>query len=495
MKRTAGGDADTAFLLALALAGSGVLWACLTDPSWMDGDTADESCWGVPHTDDDPNHGGTKTCPGITVTGTCKAGWERGPDGKCGCPRGYDYDEPTGHCRWGGSSGSGNPGGNPGDDDPGNGNPGGGNPGDDDPGDDWEDDDTVNFAIRMSCTGQGIRGSRITCTAETRNAKGKVSYEWRFSPRDGGPLVWDSGGAAAKLPAVTRTDTESGPTAEWAGIAVQGGTVEVQANDTAGGPPQSDFDTFDVWERGGSWTRLPTVLPLGRETPNFDRPYIDGDTIGDLHGYNADAATGDSLPRAVLQGKGSVWSDLVTDGPNTGYYYAVGHNYGIDRMWNLNSRIDTLGPREIPDAARGDTIDAWTHIMRNGGDPAIMRDGVAAHETFGHNGKNGHQGQLGKAMSTRACGAAASLAERIVAPDFDTAARLAWVIEENAVRAFATASSHHYVFGNVGSRAYYVVRDTVPDPDQFVFYSYRDVQKTKPIYPVFSPGWCDWTNF
>ena len=479
--------ATPAPLVAVVLAATGVIWACLLDPRWMehDGDHDDiGECTGYPKPTEP-----FIPCEGLDVDIPCKPGWERDDNGICSCPRGYELDPITKQCRWAGGSGSpGNPRG-PGSGDPGSGGGGGGGGPDDD---DWPNDDTGDFEVKIRCTGSGIRTEEIHCKAETRNGQGETTFKWTFSPRDGGPLIWDSGGVAPqlKLPDVKHTETTSADTSSWTGMGVQGGIVSVEARDTSGGPSVSQFTSFDVWERGGTWQRLPKRLHLRKETPNIDSAFTSGDPA--LFGYNADVATGSDSTQHILQGQGTAGFDRVRGGPNDGYWYTTGHGYDIDRMWNINSRIDTLGPREIIDTTHGDTIDAWTFLKRKGHDPAKMKEAVAAHETYGHNGQSGHQSQLDKTISTRACGAVGSLVERIVTKDRHTAEVVAEVLENSAAKALALAASHHYVYGNASAEKY-VVRNVVPDT--FFVDSWSDLQQPKPNVTLHYPAWCDWTTF
>ncbi len=68
--------------------------------------------------------------------------------------------------------------------------------------------------------------------------------------------------------------------------------------------------------------------------------------------------------------------DQIMEGPNRGYWYVVGQNYRVDRRWHINKRLDSLkGPKELPDAAHGDTVNHWTYLARRGYDPADLRGG------------------------------------------------------------------------------------------------------------------------
>ena len=154
--------------------------------------------------------------------------------------------------------------------------------------------------------------------------------------------------------------------------------------------------------------------------------------------------------------------------------------------------LDTVGPKEIPDTLQGDSVNAWTYLARKGYDPAPMREGTKAHETRGHNDRNGHHGQFEKAMSTRACGAAASLLERVVAGKEAEAKKLMEAIETNARRAFFAAGHHYHVFGNVNAEPY-VVRD--PTPDTFFVATRWDARRPKRAVSPEEKTWCDWTNF
>ena len=126
----------------------------------------------------------------------CRSGLVLGANGHCNDPNWDDLGESGGGGGGGGGGGSGGGG-------------GGGNTGNND--DDDRDPDA--FSVSLICAPAEVkRGQRVDCDATARNAKGEVTYTWRFIPKNGGVDVWPVGDPV-DLPEVHDTTKSS----NWGG--------------------------------------------------------------------------------------------------------------------------------------------------------------------------------------------------------------------------------------------------------------------------------------
>ena len=301
-----------------------------------------------------------------------------------------------------------------------------------------------------------------------------MTYEWVFTPEGGGAEIWDFGGYTEPLPQVRATTTSG----TWSGTAAHGGMVVVSARDTTNATV-GDTAHFSVADRGWGIT---ATFTRGANLTNY---VIAGAVLGE----NADAPIGGSSSSGnIVKGVASASVGSVASGPNHGYAYMVSQRYSVARFWRVNVRLTSSGPAEVPDVARGDTVNHWTYLARRGYSPQYALSGTMAHEGYGQYGAKGHQGQIEAALTTSACGDAASLGDRIVAETEGRARTLVDAVEDAAFKAVSMASSHYYVHNNHSGSpvAYFAPGDTT---GSIVFHT--DGQDRMPGYPT--PVGCLWS--
>ena len=319
-----------------------------------------------------------------------------------------------------------------------------------------------------------VRGETLTCWADPIDFSASVSYSWTFTPSD------------FTLPGVQKDGGSS-----WSGVLVAGGVVAVTAQDTV----NSDSATVrvHVWKR--DW-----FTSFKRQAGfTFNLPIV---VTSDALGLNTSA-----LPPfvssfwQVLEGKGESKLAEVVGGPNDGYWYVESHNYAVDRLEWVNSRLTAGVAAEIPDG--GVTVNAWTYLASRGFTPQLTQDGAWAHEgmggPLGPNGK-GHSGQMQKANTASACGDAAALAEPIVGSTESEVDDAVKDVEYWARRTFSVATDHHFVYGNYPPNAALVLFDssaainpgTNPGTNPRIVPGIQDQQ----IFQVVpQPPGCTWSNF
>ena len=396
-------------------------------------------------------------------------------EGECVCRRGLERDAETDNCEFTGIPPIGDPvtsvswGGE--------GNLGGG---DDDDNDDDENDDEEGEKLRieLKCSTWAPRGDRADCAVTPQNAHGDVTYRWRFAPspervpiRTGveGPLL-------EPLEALGMDST-------WKGKAAAGGKVSVMAEDsTRFAHAHVRFEVDD----GGYTT------PVGLEEGDRITDYLWGDggkILGERVGRNANGPTVGSSYGAldIIMDRAGV--HVVEAGPNRGYAIVRYDRYSAVRYRQINERLDSTGPKEIP---YGDTLARhWDYLKAKGYDPSRFLDGVMAHEGYGRIGRKGHQGQIEKALTVEACGDAGAIAARIVAPTAQVAEELMEQTEAIADTAFLMAALHDHVYGNMGASGAVGVA-WAPNESPKIFVHYDEMADTS--YNFSSPG-CDWSSF
>lgn len=298
-------------------------------------------------------------------------------------------------------------------------------------------DDIEGFFVTLDCTPSVERGQHVTCRAEPHGVEDEsdVLYSWKFVPAGGVPL---RGGALwENLEEVSRDSVKS---ATWTGRGVWGGTVRVTAVDGEG-LQGIGTNAFHVDPR--NWTTRDSLL-RGDSLTN----YINGNR--DKLGMNSDGKPNSSSSSVLDILKGSSAVAVVADGPNKGYAYVESHDYHVKRYWHVNERLLASGPAEIPDTGRS-PVNAWTYLTRRGKNPALLLAGTTAHERYGQNGAKGHQGQIKKVLTPKACGDVAALLEPLVADTKAKAERLRNIFEWAADSAFVMGVLHNHVYGNHGT--------------------------------------------
>ena len=113
---------------------------------------------------------------------------------------------------------------------------------------------------------------------------------------------------------------------------------------------------------------------------------------------------------------------------------------------------------------------------------------MEAHESYGQNGRPGHQLQFGKAVNTSTCKDAAGIAERVVADNPSEALKIVEKIERLAGQAFGYSSYHHIVHGNyTGHIVIFDPNDTLPPRAE------PEADAPMPA-PQWNPDECRWTG-
>ena len=397
---------------------------------------------------------GEKPCPGFGKL------WDPIHE-KCRCIGGMELDD-NGVCRFQG-------------DPPGDGGPatsiGGsiGNPGETDP-------DDKKLKVTLRCTpGAPTPGTLIECEAKPRNAEGSVAYKWRFAPDPERVPVRDG----MTGPVLPRVEVEGTRDSVWGGEVAAGGKVSVQAVDSV------RFAHAHVSFDMSHGHTTPVSFSEGAKLTD----HLWGDSLGRKMGMNANAF-GNYTIGGIMQGKGARVS-TVASGPNRGYATVNYHAYRVDRYRQINERLFSNGPMEIPD---GDsTVRHWDWLKSRGYDPSRLLDGLLGHEGYGrYFGTKGHQGQIEKAVTVKACGDVGAIASRIVAPTEARAEQLRDLAEGIADTAFAMSTLHNHVHGNLGaSGAMGVLWAPGQSPKPKLF---RDSYDPKKEYGFSSPG-CDWNSF
>ncbi len=201
------------------------------------------------------------------------------------------------------------------------------------------------------------------------------------------------------------------------------------------------------------------------------------------------AAASSATPCVRRHGGDGATVHEVRTGPNTGYYFVDYWSYSVHRYRQINERLFSNGPKEIPD---GDsTVRHWDLLKKYNRPPELALAGTWAHEGYGQNGAKGHQGQIEKALRWGKCGDAGRIAARIVAPTFEKARDLRDATEEIADTAFVMATLHNHVYGNHGAGSPVVFWKT---GEAWRIGNHQDRHNPKQNYSFSSPG-CDWRSF
>jgi hypothetical protein len=194
----------------------------------------------------------------------------------------------------------------------------------------------------------------------------------------------------------------------WAGRLVVPGTVTVVARYE--GQDASDSAQIVIMPRG--WA-TPSTEPaeLGRLDIQLNDSTLGVD--GTL-GRNVDIASGQWVAKynGVLPDP-----DTVLTGPNEGYIYYSTQAFRLNRGYQINRRLYSDGPAEVPIA--GKMYNHWNatieYPQQSKPNPGLsdLSEGVIAHELRGRNAGFGHQGTMEAAVMGDVCGNIGLRLERI----------------------------------------------------------------------------------
>jgi hypothetical protein len=244
----------------------------------------------------------------------------------------------------------------------------------------------------LSCAPHGVtRGSFVRCVVtigHTRMGDREVAG-WAFS--DGSSYITARGGSA-----------------EWAGPAVQSGTVTATLADgtTTEGSltvnPRGWTWATDAWSEFSSGTGTPCL----DHTPTYRSPTSPGPVVGLANGVNigmgwtdCNAGQRNIQPDSYAPAGDGFTAVTVASGPNRGMHYIQSARLRLRRESTFNLGMFPYAPR-VPLAGeqltRCGTPDNGFHANWNefsrcmGADPNGYIEGVRAHEGYGTTGHNGH---------------------------------------------------------------------------------------------------------
>lgn len=342
--------------------------------------------------------------------------------------------------------------------------------------------DSTFHIVSLACTPSPVvRANTVSCDATwapTNIPAGEILFEWRFT----GDSVWvfPAANAPAFDPPPPVDSTGSG-VSKWSGSAVLGGRVSLRA--TWQGDVDSSSTKLSVSARTNPLfgdlpvTFDPVVADMVTDSTKIlaQQPNPDpGGGLG-LGGQNYDTRTKNGNITEVIHGLPMQAS--VPSGPNRGLWYVVDPGVQSTRGARLRTWISgrespklnyTLSSGLLTNRgllqARRKTLKSKLAMHP---DSAVFVNGIWAHETYGQNGRKGHQGQIElAAKSLPTCGRVPQILEGVVAADSTTARFIAgvFVLEEGKKSLYA-AAWHDHVYGNYSNAPYYEVVSKVTVAD------------------------------
>lgn len=324
--------------------------------------------------------------------------------------------------------------------------------------------DPDEFAVKVRCPSNILRGAEGTCTATVTPVSARVIL-WEFLPD---PVI-----IHPKMGPVDMADPvpRAGDLRYWTGVLVMSGTVRVTA--TYNGQDKSASTVIQVNPR--SWAT--EIRWAGRLDDITDWPlYLDRDL---LYGAHVNVSTGSVL--AEFDGMNAAANrEIVSDEPNKGYEFIKAHPIAIHNGYRLNSFLmdyNTVRDILVEESLRN----RWEALQSMGwGNPMEIIEGVRAHETYGRPGTRGHQGESEKAVSGERCGNVARRLERIAGKPTAVVRELS-AAERVALEFLDILTGHHQVHSNLPEPGAPHVLRTSDDPspvlDRYVDYQ-RPLHRT-----------------
>lgn len=156
-----------------------------------------------------------------------------------------------------------------------------------------------------------------------------------------------------------------------------------------------------VLDRG--WTTVESVVP-------DLLPFGDFPVEGALGGENVDI---NGLSTVRWSGTVPNFTTITDGGPNQGYLYIASSTLSMQRMYRINDYYSPAGGITKL-LINGIFYSNWNALQTfTNDDPAIIYNGVLAHETYGQGTGRGHQGELRSAMQGFSCGDVNGIIERL----------------------------------------------------------------------------------
>jgi hypothetical protein len=327
--------------------------------------------------------------------------------------------------------------------------------------------------VTLTCTPSATRGADVTCEATwvpSTIAATDINFEWRFDPDS--VRVFPDPAAQAFAPPPPTGSTGTG-LREWSGPAVIGGRVSLRAS--YGGTVSTDSARISISARtGAEFGDLPVTFAAGFVDIRTDstvtlaaQPPVDpGGQVG-MVGQNYDPITGrGGIEHAI---RGTPVLAMVATGPNAGYWYVTNPNVQSTRGVRMRTWISggekpkfrypthpgLLTNRALLQARR---TQPYPGAPRMHNDSTELFLGVLAHESYGRNGKKGHQGQIERAAKLPAsCGRVPNLLEQVVAGDLSQAEFATVIVLEEGRKSLYAAAGHNHVHGNYSNAPFYEV--------------------------------------